>query len=185
VTGIAERQVSRSANVGTQGRFRRKNCDFGSSLQDSHPDRVKRYLCHLKRRVTCADAAIEEENFMATTAAITTSAIATSTNNLVYRATSPRNMSRKPSPSVVSSRRRRVSREAGRAIEMLGHAIDYLADEFALDSMTGATTPRHGMHPRIAAIELLKDRNREIFLSCPQIPTIGERFGMLLRLLRV
>ena len=39
-------------------------------------------------------------------------------------------------PAVVrTSRPRRLSPDTGRAIEMLGHAIEYLADEFALDCM--------------------------------------------------
>jgi hypothetical protein len=67
---------------------------------------------------------------------------------------------------------------------MLGHAIDYVADELALDCMVGATSPRHGIHPRVAAIELLKARNREVFLSCPHVPTIGDRLRALMRRLR-
>ena len=72
---------------------------------------------------------------------------------------------------VVVARRRHISREAGRAIEMLGHAIDYLADEFALECMQDKGQRRPGTHPRMAAIEMLMERNREIYFSCPEVPT--------------
>jgi hypothetical protein len=71
-------------------------------------------------------------------------------------------------------RRRRISREAGRAIEMLGHAIEYLADEFALECMSskGSTA---GRHPQVEAIELLMARNREVYFACPELPTMARR----------
>jgi hypothetical protein len=74
-----------------------------------------------------------------------------------------------------SQRPRQVSSEAGRAIEMLGHAIEYLSDEFALNCMDRILGTEPGLHPRLRAIELLKARNREIYLSCPEAPTIKER----------
>jgi hypothetical protein len=83
--------------------------------------------------------------------------------------------------TVRTPRRRQISREAGRAIEMLGHAIEYLADEFALDCMSGDARKHRGTHPQIAAIELLMARNREIYLSCPEIPSMGERLSSWLR----
>jgi hypothetical protein len=80
---------------------------------------------------------------------------------------------------------------------MLGHAIEYLADEFSLDcmrldGMDGAADAqadsklgaRLGVHPRIQAIELLMARNREIYLSCPVAPTWAERLEMWLPWLR-
>jgi hypothetical protein len=149
------------------------------SLKNPHHRQGGRYLGHLKNSIDGADAEVEEGKVMATTAAISTSR-----GNLVSRANSSGSGPRGAQRAVVSSRRRRISREAGRAMETLGHAIDYLADEFALDCMTAATVPRHGMHPRIAAIELLKERSREILLSCPQAPSLADRLGILRRLLR-
>jgi hypothetical protein len=76
-------------------------------------------------------------------------------------------------------RSRYISPEAGRGIEMLGHAIEYLSDEFALDCMGRIFGTEPGMHPRLLAIEMLKARNREIYLSCPEVPTLKERlWGM-------
>lgn len=88
------------------------------------------------------------------------------------------------------SPRRRVSPEAGRAIEILGHAIEYLADEFALDCMENESEAwiagtHRGSHPQLQAIELLKARNREIYLSCPVIPSIAERLRAWLRWHRI
>jgi hypothetical protein len=96
------------------------------------------------------------------------------------------------------SRPRRMSPEAGRGLEILGHAIEYLGDEFALDCMSGEAWIEAGLgsgigsrldagvHPRLAAIELLKERNREIYFSCPEVPTLAERLrswlGLRLRL---
>lgn len=59
--------------------------------------------------------------------------------------------------------RRRLSRESGRAVEVLGHAIEYLADESVADPTTKG--PFGNADPRIAAIQLLKALNRTIYLS--------------------
>jgi hypothetical protein len=82
---------------------------------------------------------------------------------------------------VVAARRRIVSRESGRAIEMLGHAIEYLADEFALECMSRQENIAAGMHPRVVAIEILKKCNRVVYLSCPEAPRLGERVRSWLR----
>ncbi len=85
------------------------------------------------------------------------------------------------SDSVVvrAARRRKVSAEAGRAMEMLGHAVEYLADEFSLECMTRQNDIAAGMHPRVVAIEILKKCSRVVYLSCPEVPTLGERLGRL------
>ena len=81
-------------------------------------------------------------------------------------------------------RSRRITPEAGRAIEMLGHAIEYLADEFALECRSREDQAGAGKHPRIEAIELMMTRSREIYFSCPTVPTLGERLRSLLHLQR-
>jgi hypothetical protein len=74
-------------------------------------------------------------------------------------------------------RRRRVSPEAGRALEILGHAIEYLTDEFA---HAGGSLCAH--NAQIEAVQLLMAINRQIYLACPEVPTAGERLRMLLHL---
>jgi hypothetical protein len=66
---------------------------------------------------------------------------------------------------------------------MLGHAIEYLADEFALEcrARDADGSRKHG---RVQAIELLMARNREIYLSCPVAPSMAERLRGLLHLQR-
>jgi hypothetical protein len=55
--------------------------------------------------------------------------------------------------------RRRLTPEAGRGLEILGHAIEYLEDEYAAES---AAYP-------LEAIDLLKALNREIYFSCTEV----------------
>lgn len=78
---------------------------------------------------------------------------------------------------------RRVSPQAGRAIEMLGHAIEYLADEFALECRVREADGAR-KHGHVQAIELLMARNREIYRSCPVVPSMAERLRGLLHLQR-
>ena len=63
-----------------------------------------------------------------------------------------------------------LNREAGRALEILGHAIDYLADELIEEG--GSILEDTG---RVEAIQLLMARNRQIYFSCPVALTFGER----------
>ncbi len=64
--------------------------------------------------------------------------------------------------------RRRPTPENGRALEILGHAIEYLADEYAVDRRSKG--PLGNADPRIEAIQLLKRFNREIYLSSAVVP---------------
>jgi hypothetical protein len=66
--------------------------------------------------------------------------------------------------------RRRISPQAGRALEILGHAIDYITDEYV----------HHGGQfrsgdPELQAVQLLTAANRAIYFECPQVPTFGQR----------
>jgi hypothetical protein len=63
--------------------------------------------------------------------------------------------------------RRRLTPEAGKGLEILGHAIEYLADEYAVDS-----APKGALgsaDPRVKAIQLLKALNREIYFSGTEV----------------
>lgn len=73
--------------------------------------------------------------------------------------------------TVGAKRRRRIDREAGRALEMLSHAIEYLADEYA--HRGEASKSNDG---EVLAIQLLMARNREIYFACPVAPTLWERW---------
>jgi len=74
-------------------------------------------------------------------------------------------------------RRRKISPQAGRALEILGHAIEYLADEFVYAG--GSFSARD---PQVEAVQLLMGLNREIYFDCPEVPSFADRFRGLLHL---
>ena len=74
-------------------------------------------------------------------------------------------------------RRRRISPQAGRGLEILGHAIEYLTDEFVHQG--GSFTSKC---PQVEAMQVLMALNRKIYLDCPEVPTWSERFLALLHL---
>jgi hypothetical protein len=85
-----------------------------------------------------------------------------------------------PEPKVVATRaavrRRQINPEAGRALEILGHAIEYLTDEFVHQG--GPLSLNDG---RLEAVQLLMARNRMVYLNCPEIPGLRERCLAFLR----
>jgi hypothetical protein len=79
--------------------------------------------------------------------------------------------------------RRVVSPEAARALKMLGHAIEYLANEFLQDSI-----PPTQDNARLQAVRLLMALNREIYFECPmQAVTLSfrERCRAIFRMRRI
>jgi hypothetical protein len=67
-------------------------------------------------------------------------------------------------------RRRRITPQAGHALEILGHAIEYLTDEFVQSGM--ALSARNS---ELQAVQLLMGLNRQVYFECPETPTIGEK----------
>jgi hypothetical protein len=63
--------------------------------------------------------------------------------------------------------RRQLSPEEGRAIEILGHAIEYLADEYCADAQPKGRLGN--ADPRIEAIQTLKAVNRSIYYSAAEV----------------
>jgi len=74
-------------------------------------------------------------------------------------------------------RRRHIEPEAGRALEILGHAIEYLSDEFA---HSGDILSAH--NAQVEAVQLLMAVNRKIYLACPEVPRLGERWRAMLHM---
>jgi hypothetical protein len=75
------------------------------------------------------------------------------------------------------NRRRLITPEAGHALEILGHAIEYLTDEFVYED--------HALSARDAqlqAVQMLMALNRQVYFACPEAPTFGERCLALLHL---
>ena len=69
-----------------------------------------------------------------------------------------------------SAHRRRISPRAGHALELLGHAIEYLTDEYIY-----AGGDCSASDPRVDAIQLLMALNRQVYYECPETPTMAER----------
>ena len=68
------------------------------------------------------------------------------------------------------TRSRRITPEAGHALEILGHAIEYLTDEFVHEG-----GPVSAANPRLQAVQMLMALNRQIYFSCPEIAPFRER----------
>jgi hypothetical protein len=69
--------------------------------------------------------------------------------------------------------RRRTTPEAGFALEVLGHAIEYLADEYVHEG--GISSSVESPDPRVEALRLLMAANRQVYFACPIIPSLYQR----------
>ena len=67
------------------------------------------------------------------------------------------------------TKRRSIDQKSGRALVILGHAIEYLAGEFIHEG--GTFTGNRG---QVEAIQILMAVNRQIYLACPEAPTFGQ-----------
>ena len=76
-------------------------------------------------------------------------------------------------PPPVPFVRRQLSRESAQGLEILGHAIEYLADEYAVDPADKG--PLGNTDPRIAAIQTLKSLNRAIYFSGAEVQPVWQR----------
>jgi hypothetical protein len=90
-------------------------------------------------------------------------------NKANLRLLKPAGPSAEPAPPV----RRRLSPEGGRALEILGHAIEYLADEYAADPKDKG--PLGNADPRIEAIQVLKALNRVVYFSGTEVEPFFRR----------
>lgn len=83
-----------------------------------------------------------------------------------------------PGGSAVSLRpcRRRITPQAGHALEILGHAIEYLTDELIHQGW-----PLSADNGQLKAVQLLMALNRQVYYECPIVPTWAERLKALLR----
>jgi hypothetical protein len=75
-----------------------------------------------------------------------------------------------------ASKRRRISPSAGHALEILGHAIEYLTDEFVHEGASYSSR-----NTQLQAVQLLMALNRQIYFECPEVPSLGERVRAFLR----
>jgi len=72
--------------------------------------------------------------------------------------------------SQARSSRRLISPKAGRALEVLAHAIEYLTDEFVNQGLDFSAK-----NEQLQAVQLLMALNRKVYFECPEAPTFSER----------
>ena len=71
--------------------------------------------------------------------------------------------------------RRRVTPEAGRALEKLGHAIEYLTDEMVERGGPETLNPAE-----MQAVKILMEINHSIYNDCPEETGVADRLKALL-----
>lgn len=74
-------------------------------------------------------------------------------------------------------RRRRISPQAGHALLILSHTIEYLTGEFVHED--GSFSPDNAQRQ---ALQLLMAVNRKVYLECPEVPPLGKRLLSFLHL---
>jgi hypothetical protein len=78
-----------------------------------------------------------------------------------------------------TNRRRRVGPGAGRALEILRHAIEYLVAESFREGKSFSAGD-----PQMEAVRLLMALNRQVYFECPVVLTLPERLRRLVSILR-
>jgi hypothetical protein len=79
-----------------------------------------------------------------------------------------------PAARAHSKRNRNITPEAGHALEILGHAIEYLTDEFV--ESHEEVSAHNG---RLEAVQILMGLNRAVYFGCPEEITLGDRLRSL------
>ncbi len=69
--------------------------------------------------------------------------------------------------------RRRANQQQGRALEILGHAVEYLADSRLFLPEEEAYSSRNNQD----AMQLLMRMSRAVFSECREVVTLWERMG--------
>ena len=78
-------------------------------------------------------------------------------------------------PALRAAGRRQISFQSGKALEVLGHAIEYLADEFALQ--VNRLSLLHAEDPQVQSIQILMAASRSVYFECPVAPALRERLS--------
>ena len=85
-----------------------------------------------------------------------------------------------PLDETCQQKRRQISPPAGCALEILGHAIEYLTDQYVHERERFSACD-----PEVEAIQLLMSLNRQVYYECPVIPTFAERCHAFFRKLGI
>ncbi len=76
----------------------------------------------------------------------------------------------KQDTSIAFRPNKRISRHSRRALRMLAHAIEYVANEFLRDSI-----PPGPGNARLRAVQLLMAAEREVHAECPDGPSFADQ----------
>ena len=87
----------------------------------------------------------------------------------------PASASAIPIARVRTNCRRRITPQAGRALDLLAHAIEYLTDEFVHQGLSYSAK-----NEQLEAVLMLMALNRQVYFECPEVPSLGERCRALL-----
>jgi len=82
-----------------------------------------------------------------------------------------------PVSRVRPNRCRRITPQAGRALDILAHAIEYLTDEFVQQGLEFSAR-----NEQLQAVQLRMALNRQVYFECPEVHTFGERCRKMLHL---
>ena len=77
-----------------------------------------------------------------------------------------------PRPPRAAYIRRRGTLEQGRALETLGHAVEYLVDSGMFHQATTDSKANE------AAVQILMRLSRAVFLECPEVLPVRRRVGL-------
>jgi hypothetical protein len=75
--------------------------------------------------------------------------------------------------------RRRITPTAGFALEILGHAVEYLADEYLHEGSLHPQTDSGCVDPQVEAMQLLMAANRQVYFECPVVTPFYARLKRL------
>jgi hypothetical protein len=74
--------------------------------------------------------------------------------------------------------RRNITPQAGHALEILAHAIEYLTDQFVHQGLAYSAKKDE----QLDAVQLLMALNHQVYFECPEVPSFSERCRALLHL---
>ena len=89
----------------------------------------------------------------------------------------PTSASAQTATSDCLKRRRSIDPQAGHALEILGHAIEYLTDEFIHEGGSFSAN-----NSQLQAVQLLMALNRQIYFECPEVPPLSRRLMSFLHI---
>ncbi len=83
-------------------------------------------------------------------------------------------------PALYPDRPRHITYKAVQALEMLGHAIEYLSDVSFCNESSCNESSVALEHAHLEAVQILMSLNHEVYFACPPVLTLRERWHSFL-----